>query len=533
MPLIMTPVIIMFIAEKKQPAKLPSVSDDYKNEVELLSKQLEDLSVCQSSEQSNSMAQNENYFAADNPADSISDISNDDSLQDIIDSILPSNSNGYSSYDIGKSSPARMNDVKREFSAGTIGNLRSDDDDDDDDNDDDDEEEEEDDDDDDDVCTDEEEEKKEGGVGDDNDDYHDNYDIQCDFEPLQTEVQGCCLHHDYEPEINEKSKTLVPSSMKGAEAIPDLKHVLECINTDDYYNPNSLNMDTKNGEPVEWPLTSLERKKLEESPVKPIPCTGSRRIVKSRDNYKGHRNYPTKTQRQNEKPLKSKLSDADLIEIFGSSDEEDDAKSFVMKQSSCSAKPPTKTCDTKLRGTLSRDKLHDVFDSSETVPFLHIPLQHAKMGFPCTNALTENGKEVMTNGKHCLASDLQGGSCVKSNVRSSIEDTDFEKDDQGNKEKQPKAIRKVLEPANTTTNSAFQPSMQAFDSHKENFDSVDDICSLRESSGKFQYESCKENIASPFEDCLPAPLSKRLGKQFSAKQRLAILHSISSVTDDS
>ena len=506
----MSPVIIMFIAEKKQAVKLPSVSDDYENELELLSKQLEDLSVYQPSEQGHSsMAQNENHFAADG----VSDISND-SLQDIIDSILPSNSNGCSSYDIRKSSPARMNDVKWKFSAASIGNQRSDDDDDDD-----------------------EEEEEEGGVGDDNDDYHDNnYDVHWDFEPLQTEVQGCSLHHDNEPEINEKSKTLAPSSVKGAGAIPDLKHVLECIDTDDNYNHYSLKVDTKIDEPVEWPLTSLERKKLEEAMVKPIPCTGSQRIVKSRDNYKGHRNNPTKTQKQNKKPSKSKLSDADLMEIFGSSDEEGDGKSFVMKRSCCSTKleDGTKTCDTRLDSTLPRNKLHDVFDSSETDAFLRIPLQHAKMRFPCNNALTENGKEVMTTGKHCLASDLQAVSCVKSNVSSCIGDTNFEKGAKGIKEEQPKAVRKILGSANTTINNAFQSSMQAFDSHKkENSDSADGICSLHESSGKFQFESCKENTASPFEDCMPAPLSKRLGKQFSAKQRLAILHSISSVTDDS
>ena len=495
----------MFIAEKKQAAKLPSVSDDYESEVEFLSKKLEDLSVYQSSEQShNSMAQNENHFAADG----VLDISDDDSLQDIIDSILPSNSNGHPSHGVEQSSPStKVNDVKRNFSAAAICRRRGDDDDN--------------------VFSDdeEEEEKEEGGVGDDND--NDDY----------REVQGCSLHHDNEPEINEKLKTLAPSSVKGVEAIPDLKHVLECMDTDGY-NHDSLNVDMKNNEHGEWPVTSLERKKLGESPVKPIPCAGSQSTVKSRDNYKGHRNIPTKTQRQNEKPSKSKLSNADLIEIFGSSDEEGDGNSFVMKQSSCSTEVEdgTKTCDTGLGGTLSRNKLHDVFDSSETVTFHHIPLQHAKMGFPCTNVLTENGKKVMTKGKHFLASNLQGVSCVKSHVSSSIEDINFEKGVKTIKEEQPKAIRKVLEPANTTMNNAFQPSMQVFDSHKkENCDSVDDInfCSLHESSGKFHHDACKENIASPFEDCMPAPLSKRLGKQFSAKQRLAILHSISSVTDDS
>ena len=511
--IMMTPVIIMFIAEKKQAAKLPSVSDDYENEVGFLSKQLEDLSVHQSSVQSySSMAQNGNHFAAG----TISDVSNDESLQDIIDSILPSDSNNHSS-----NPPAKMNDAGRKFSAAATGSPRSDTDDDyvfsdDDDYDD---------------------EEEGGGVDDDNDDDHDNYDIPEDFKPLQTKVLGCSLHHDNEREINEKSQTSAPSSVKGVEAIPDLKLLLECIDTDDYYNYDSCSMNTHNGKPIELPLTSCERKTL--GAFNPIPSTGIQRVVESRDNSKGHRNNPTSTKRENEKSAKAKLSDADLIEIFGSSDEEGDDKSFVMKQSSCSAKLEggTKTCDTGLSGTIVRKNLHgDVFDSSEMDKFLH-KLQHAKLGFPCdtdsTSVLAENGKEFITNSKGCLASNLQDDSCAKSNTIRSFKG-DANLGAKGKKEELAKATRKVLEPANTVLNNTFHPSMQAFDSHKkENSDSVDEISS-HESSGKFQeYESWKENAASPFDDYMPAPLSKRLGKQFSAKQRLASLHSISSVTDDS
>ena len=505
---------IVFIAEKKKAAKPSAVSDDYENEVEFLSKQLEDLSVYQSFEQrTSSMAQNENHFATG----TISDISDDESLQDI-DTILPSNSNGHSSHSLEKSSPhAKMDDVKMKFSAAALEALRSDDDDD--------------------VFSDDEED---GGIGDDsNDDDHNSDDIHWDLEPLQMEVLGYSLDHDEEPEINEKSQTLVPSSLKGVKVIPDLKHVFKCINTDDYYNYDSHDMKANGDKPIKWPLTSLERNVLEE--LKPIPCTGSQSIVKSRHNNKGHGKNPSCTQKQNEKPSKSKLSDADLIEIFGSSDEESEDNSIMVKQSTCSTKLKggTKTCATRLGATISRDKLHgDVFDSSERVKSLHTPPQHAKMGFPCdadcTNVLTENGREVLTNSNGCLASILQDDLCAKSNVSSFTEDANLEKGAEGNKEEQPKAIRKVLEPANTILNNTFQPSMQGFDSHKkENSDSVDDIC-YHESSGKFQEnDSLKENTASPFGDYMPAPLSKRLGKQFSAKQRLAILHSISSVTDDS
>ena len=505
--LITTAVIIMFITEKKQAAKLPSVSDDYENEVEFLSKQLEDLSVYQSSEQSHiSMAQNENHLAAG----SISYYSNDESLQEIIDSMLPSNSNRHSSCGVEKSSPAAMrNDVKRS-------------------------------DDEDVVFSDDDDDEEDGSFGNDDDDGDDDdNDIHWDFEPLQTEVLGYSLHHDNEPEINEKSQTLAPSSVKGVEAIPDLKHVLEYIDTDDYYNYDNQKMNTNNDKPVESPVTSPKRKKLEK--IKPIPCTGIQTVVKSRDNYKGHGKNPTSIQGQIEKPSKSKLSDADLVEIFGSSDEDGDDKSFVMKLSSCSTKLEggAKTCDTRLAGTISRNKLRDdAFDSSERFKFLHTPLQHAKMGFPtnCTNVLAKNGKEVIiTKSEGCLASSLQDVSCAKSNVSSLMQDTNFTKGAKGNKEELAKATKKVLQPTKTILNNAFQPPVQVIDSHKkENCDIVDDICPFHESSGTFkEYESWKENTASPFDDYMPAPLSKRLGKQFSAKQRLASLHSISSVTDDS
>jgi len=503
----------MFIAEKKQAAKLPSVSDDYENEVEFLSKQLEDLSVHQSSEQSHSgMVQNDNHFAAG----TISDISDDESLQDIIDSILPLDINGHSSLGLEKSSPAKKNEVKSKFSAVAIGGLRSDNGDDDENN----------------VFSVNDED---GGV-DDNDDDLNNDEIYWDLKSSQTDILGCSLYHNKESEIKEKSQKLKSSSLKGVEGISDLKQVLECVNTDDYYyyHDNRKNHNADNDKPTEWPLTLLERKRLEE--LKPVLCSGSKSVVKPRDKNEGHRENPTCTQRQNEKPSKTKLSDAELIEIFGSSDEEDDEKSFIMKHTSLSTKlkGDTRKHVAKRSSTVSRNKLqNDVFDSSERVTFLHTPLQHTNMGFPCdadcTNVLAGNGRGVTTKSKGYLESLLQDVSCAKSNVSSLIGDANFEKDAKGEKEEQSKALRKVLEPANTILNNTSQPSMQAFDSHKkENCESSKTCC--HESSGNFQEcKSLKENTASPFDDYLLTPLLKRL----CAKKRLASLHSVSSVTDDS
>ena len=495
------------------------MSNDYENEVEFLSKQLEDLSVHQSSEQSHSgMVQNENHFAAG----TISDISDDESLQDIIDSILPLDINGHSSLGLEKSSPAEKNDVKSKFSAVGIGGLRSDNDDDDDENN---------------VFSDNDED---GGVDDNNDDDLNNDEIYWDLKSSQTDIQGYSLYHNKESEIKEKSQKLKSSSLKGVEGISDLKQVLKCVNTDDYYyHDYRKNHNADNDKPTEWPLTLLERKRLEE--LKPVLCSGSQTVVKPRDKNEGHRENPTCTQRQNEKPSKPKLSDAELIEIFGSSDEEGDEKSFTMKQTSLSTKlkGDAKTHVAKHSSTISRNKLqNDVFDCSERVTFLHTPLQYTNMGFPCdadcTNVLAGNDRGVITKSKGYSASLLQDASCAKSNVSSLIGDANFEKDAKGKKKEQSKATRKkVLEPANTILNNTSQPSMQAFDSHKKENCESSKTCS-HESSGNFQEcKSLKENTASPFDDYLLTPLLKRLGKKFSAKQRLTSLHSISSVTDHS
>ncbi|KAL9978745.1 hypothetical protein ACROYT_G016300 [Oculina patagonica] len=184
------------------------------------------------------------------------------------------------------------------------------------------------------------------------------------------------------------------------------------------------------------------------------------------------------------KPSRAKavLNDTELIEIFGSSDEEDDNISlFKFTQSSCTTMLKGDKRATRLDGLKSRSQVPgDVFDSSDAIKCLQRPLQQVKTGFSSdtghSNTLVENCSEVKDSSKDCI--------------------------------------------------------VKRFTRRTEKCDSVDGICSDG-SSGKLQgHKSLKENADSPFDDYMPAPLSKRLGKHFSAKQRLASLHSISSVTDD-
>lgn len=509
--------MVVFIAEKKKAAKLPSASDGCENEVEFLSKQLKDLSVHHSSEQCHSSAtQNEKHFPG-----AISDISNDDSLQDIIDFILPCSSNDHPSHSLEKLSPfAKMDDAKWKFSDAAIGINSSDNED---------------------VCNDDDDDVFAVGgddvfasaAGDDDDD-----DIPCDSKPLQTEFKGDNLNLEKELETLDDSETLKPLKLKGAKNPSDFQDVLDCIDMDDYYYDGD---DSNIAKSAACPPASLERKEQEE--LQPITSSGSQIVSKSSDTKKGHEKNAMCTQRQSVKPsrVKTVLNDAELIEIFGSSDEEDDNKSlFKLKQSSFTTKLKGGKRATRLDGLKSRNQVpDDVFDSLDAIKCPQRPLQQVKRGFSSdtdhNNALVENCSKVINKSKDCLSSVLQEGSCAKSNARLSKINVNVScaKGTERNDEELARATRKVLESATTILNKPSQSSVQWFDSYKtEKCDSVDDIHS-HGSSGKLQgHESLKENTDSPFNDYMPAPLSKRLGKHFSAKQRLASLHSISSATDD-
>lgn len=513
----------MVIAEKKKPAKLPATSDGYENEVELLSKQLEDLGVHHSSEQCHSSeAQHEK------PLRFAGAISIDDSLQDIIDSILPSDSNDHSSHclSLERSSPfTKMDGIKMKLSAADVGGNDNDDDNgydnDDDWNDD-----------------------KDNGYNDDDDDFDEEDDdgvgggddddgIPWDFKPLHTQVVAANLDHESGSESNDDSQKL--KTLKDVKATPDLQDVLECIDTDDYYHGSEDESSCNINKPIEHP-TVLERKELEK--FKPIPYSGNFKIVKPSENNNGHHGKNPKSM-QSVKPSKAKavLNDADLIEIFGSSDEEDDGKSsFMLKQT----KLKDGTHDSRLCGFESRNNIpEDVFDTLDN-EYPQGPMQHANMGIFSSNndlknaASEEHCSESINSSKGCcLSSVLQDVSCASS---SSI-GVKCVNGATAKKKEPPRGTRKVLKPANTSQHRTSQSSMQCVkgESHPTvQYDCVNGISPYGRSEKleEHNHESWKENADSPFDDDMPAPLSKRLGKHFSAKQRLASLHSISSVSDD-
>lgn len=471
--------------------------------MEFLSTQLEDLRVHHSSEQCHSsVTQNKKQDSSV----AIYDTSYDDSLQDIIDSILPSANDEPPSCSLENSCPfEEMGDVNRKFSAAATGCQNSVDD----------------------VYSDDNDEDVFIGVGcDDNyvatadNDDDDSDDIPWNFKPLLMDV-GNNLDSDKEFESYEGSQKLKHLNLTDVETTLDLQDVLQYTKIDDHH-------DRKNAMPAEFPPTSFERKELER--LQANPSSESQVVSKFSNDNNVHKKNPPCSQKQRAKQrAKTVLSNADIIEIFGSSDEEDnDSSLFKLKQSLCTTNSTGCIKATRLDDLKSTTQVpDDVSESSDTTKGTQRQLHHIK-GKTCT--------EVTNSSKGCLPSDLQEVSCVKSNVRLIKINEDvkvFVKGAKRHQEELSSATRKVLEPATTILNKPPQSSVQGCDSQKtKQCGSVDKICSYKSSGKSHGDKSLKENADSPFDDYMPAPLLKRLGKQFSAKQRLASLHSISSAADD-
>ena len=481
----------MAIAGKKKGDK-PSTSDDCESDMDLLSQQLKDLSVHQSSGYCHASAIQKEKPVTGN-------ICTDESLQDIIDSILPSIS-GHKSHSLGSCSPfARVNDDNGNvFASGiTGGDIYSDNDGDDDDDEDEDE-------------NDDDDDHNNGGSGDD---------IPCDFKPLKMDVMTATMKHE---ELCIKSTDdYHVSERQAVEVNPD---ALGCDDSND-----DASDDKRSGVVLDKPLVSLGTKKPAE--FKPISWRGSLIIVDSSDDEEDgcHGNKPLLKESLKVTKTKGKavLNDADLNEIFGSSnlwssdtddeeakDSHEPRKSFVIN--------PSSIIEVKTAPHLAK-RLDDVRDYSQQKS-----LQNANTHLPCDtdannflNPEFENTGSKNSVNKGCLSNVLQDVSRGKLNTIPHKNDLHRGTDSK-------KSEELVRDPSHST----FESPVHYFNTVSQKTaqcDSVNDVntCEIRQ---KQQY--WKENADSPFDDFMPAPLSKRLGKHFSAKQRLASLRSISTTTED-
>ena len=481
--------------------------------MDLLSQQLKDLSVQQSHEPCQAaITQNEK------PAED--HIYKDESLQDIIDSILPATSDQKSCF-LGRSSPfVGMNDSDRDFFA--VGKNWNDED-----------------------VTDD------SSVVKNDDDYVDN-EIPCDYQPLKMRVNVAAKmnlkeklkSNDYYDDHEDDSLNCELFKLKAGQFNLSVQDVLDC--SDDDNNNDDGDDDKRCSIPVNKPLMSgisLETKKPAET--KPIPCLEGLVVVvdSSDDDNVGYGEETALMLKQSMKGSKAKqalLNDTDLNEIFGSSDlwssddEEEEKHKCGFGKSPSTRKPSSSITKSKVVAHAARPSYNVLDNSSDEC--LQKSVQDANRSFISFNnsrspGFEEKGdKNVIKEG--FLPNVVQDISSVKLNTISYNDELEVHHGAgmKRSKEVPASTTKKFLLPRNISHNNSQKPSGQLnfSDSQKTlHYDSVNDVNSCKSSLE----ESWKENVDSPLDDYVPAPLFKRLGQNFSAKQRLASLRSIFS-TDD-
>ena len=451
---------LFVISEKKKATTSVSSSEYLENEVEFLSRQLEDISVGHSQQ-----------LQSSEPSSLFSDVSTNDSLQDVIDSVLPTFS-GYSLHPPGM-----------KLSLVNSGHPDSDDDgyhDDSDDNDDND------DDDDEDVDI------KECNVN-----------IPGDPNSLQRELAPDNLDSEYGCGVDGSYGGISKSLMlRDVQATQCHLQVDVSIENHDMTDKKISNVKTN-----EYPRKGHEARTVEE--VKSISESTTQNDFKSRNINEHGKKFMLVNNIKKSKQM-TVLSEADVIEIFGSSDEDDDSKSFLSRQVS------SKFTEKTLKGSVSKIKSRNeipgfVTESSEMKSLLG-PVHYANSDFL---GQTHQQEFLRDHSRAFLSKD----------------DMKYVNDTKKSKKELLESKGQVLKPQNngliSTPQSSNCKSKTAVKS-----DGFSDVYS----AGRYeevQGDKCgKENVDSPFDDFMPAPLSKRLAKQLRGKQRLASLHSISSVTDD-
>ena len=165
---------------------------------------------------------------------------------------------------------------------------------------------------------------------------------------------------------------------------------------------------------------------------------------------------------------------------------------------------PTAKCLDSSRANYSEKSMMDVHRSLS-----------CDTGVTCsiTSEFEENG------GRNVIKNHLSNVSSTKLKILSCKDD--------GNISKEPGRKTSCKEPCKFPVLHPHNNSLKT-----TQCEGVSDVHTVESSEILQQQESCKENANSPFDDYMPAPLFKRLGKNFSGKHRLASLRSISTTIDD-
>ena len=443
--------------------------------MDVLSQQMKDLSVCQPSEHCHlPVVQNEKSLAGKN--------CEDESLQDIIDSILPSSIDHQSNSEDSFSPSTRMNDAYGNFLAAgpALPGIDSDNGNDDDDDDGD-----------------------KHDCGNDNDD--DNWsDIAFDFMPLKMDITAATVNHNQQCEFHEED----------AEKTAKVNQVMLgcCDDDDDDYEGYDKGFNINNNKR----LTSCGAQTRE---MKLIVVIDSSDDDDNESN--GFGEAPVLKQSLKTPNTKASLNDVDMSAIFGSSDlwssdnDDEEAKgghdhgktSFIMNHSkitTVNTARQTAKCLGKSKANYSEKLMIDV---NQSLP--------CDTGVTCsiTSELEENG------GRNVIKNRLSNVSSTKLKILSCKDD--------GNISKEPGRKTRRKEPCKFPVLHSDNSSLKT-----TQCEGASDVHTVESSEILQQQESCKENVNSPFDDYMPAPLFKRLGKNFSGKHRLASLRSISTTIDD-
>ena len=469
------PLLFLIIAERKQQEKV-STSNGCESEINALSQQLKDLSVCHPSGHfSVSAISNERpSVAGDNNCE-------EECLQDIIDSILPFTSDHLPDSPESFSPFARMNEDYYSFVAGGTTRVGNDCDSDD----------------------------------DDGDGYHGCHDfnrgnIPCVLQPLKMKVTAGTITQVSKASgasLNcRDSKKREVLKTKVAEGNSD---VLEFFDGNDEGECNRFSI---------YDEESVASLGVKEAGRKPISCPENLIVVDSSDddenNYRYCREKPLLKQSMKIQKEETLHSDADPSEIFGSSD---------LWSSDDENEEATDSCDhgkAHLLMNLSIQTVDDLVANSsqkpvqDAKPHLHCD---ATSSYPITPEFEENAGRGCNILQDISSAKLNTASC-KDEVHSETESNVLEEMTKQSSHKNPciSLVPHIYDSSLKTTQC----------------DTINEVNNVRSSEMLHKQESWKENIDSPFDDHVPAPLFQRLGKKFSAKQRLASLHSISTVADE-
>ena len=500
-------VVVLVITGKKKPDKPSKKTHDCEDEVNLLSQQLQDLSV-----QYSDRGTRHGSVAHEEPAKQ--EVDEDESLQDIIDSILPN------TFDHDSSSPECSAEcsspyvgmIDRNFLAASKRWQEIDNDEDDD----------------------------YDHVRNDDHDVNDDYevdDIPCDYQPVRMVMapklgnKEFTKSDDYSsyPGVIDREDDFLKC---GLSKLKDMKIRAGYTAVDVLDHSQDINVTDDDSEDYDHERRVINVSKLPSPDIPPCRTTAAKPIthlecvvvIDSSDEDIVVSGKERKVLKKNVRASKTKqvlLNDSDLKQIFGSSDlwssdddEEDnanrDVENFALtRKASGINKTASSTAKLNYNHALGKPRASPCKKSTEldSCP----SLSHQTKLEDCRDSLlVENGSQTVSN------KDMQSNSLRnRPNVKTSQV-----------KEKSAEGISKrVLLPTNTNQSISGSPTSDRLDDINTHMNSNDGA-----QKGNVGSPAEKENVDSPSDDSVPAPLFTRLRQNFTAKHRLASLHSISSAT---